>query len=319
MKDTLPEKIKYDCSICAVVFGVDESILNIELTDGYRFVKKSIMSKENGLMDFFDKDFSSIQREFYPALIGFNSVICIVKNEQLKFERSQIDKISNDYYKQEFDSVEDQLETIRLLNEGYIRIRQFSAKMEPELIEGVIWQPPKINPNGTVNVPTNNFSNLHINKTQINATNEMLKEKLLSKLENEIYTAHRFYDVSYAMEPAIAVTLLSTALEVLFLTKKDKNNKKTMMAKRCASYIENTKHDINRVYLCLKDTYEKRSDFVHEGNALFVTETQVVFLRECVRKSILKALDSTETKTERIIRLKEFVDSNQQLFGENSV
>ena len=49
---------------------------------------------------------------------------------------------------------------------------------------------------------------------------------------------------------------------------------------------------------------------------MFITENIVLFLRECVRKSILKALDSTETKTERIKRLKEFVENNQKLFGD---
>lgn len=320
--EVFPKTVKQNYYVCAIVFGVDESILNIELIDGFQFVKKPIVSEEENLIKVFQTDAIGFQRQYYDAIIhdgslSFGSVICFEKH--IEIESSPNDSIEF-WHQQNIDdikSIDDQIRIIRLFKEGSIRVKYISFNLKSEN-----YGPTEIDlsfgNNSILRVgesfTTKPLSIMHFTREETTQINRALNELSLPLSDSLLNSAHIYYDLSYHTELYIAVTLLITALEIIFLKKGD--SKKEPLSKRCASYIGTTDKEINRYYQCLKDSYEKRSDFVHEGNALFITENIVLFLRECVRKSILKALDSTETKTERIKRLKEFVENNQKLFGD---
>ena len=124
-----------------------------------------------------------------------------------------------------------------------------------------------------------------------------------------------YYDLSYHTEKYVSITLLTTALEVLFL-KKDEEGKKQRLAKRCACYLYDDDQTIRSTYHKLKEEYKKRSEFVHDGKANGILDEDILFLRNCVRKSLIKAMSSTESKKQRIDDLVKIVTKNSVLFGE---
>ena len=318
------EKTKYRYSICAVVFGADETILNIKLRDGFRFVKKSIYSKKDGLTNIFQTDVSGLQRNYICAFIygtddELGSVACIEKEYEIELKTTESEDYWNKETEKDLQSIDNQIRVIRLFNEGPVRVKQIAFKMDA--------QPHKTGKIQlshsfcnlfpfTESYPTNPISMFHCDKNETETLNDMIKRYDFPLEDKILNSAHMYYDLSYHTYPCISITLLTTSLEMLFLNKGD--GKKEPLAKRCSSYIGISDEDVTNIYMQLKESYKKRSNFVHDGDLINISESDVLFLREYVRKSILKALDDTETKSGIINRLKEFVDSNQQLFEDKN-
>ena len=103
---------------------------------------------------------------------------------------------------------------------------------------------------------------------------------------------------------------------MLFLERKGQN-KQQMLAKRCSSFLyEENPQQIKISYDQLIALYKKRSDFVHEGKVSNITYTDIIILREFVRNSFLKVVTLTESKEERIERLKNYIISHKTSWGE---
>ena len=319
--EVFPKTVKQNYCVCAIVFGADETICDIKLRDGFRFVKKSIYSKEDNLTAVFQTDITGLQREYINAFIdkqdfNFGTLICIYKENTVELNVKAVPNYWHEQNQKDIQSIDNQLRIIRLVKEGPIRVKRIAFDLHSESY-GPINMDLSYGQQSILQVnesfTTKNISKISCTQKDLGLINNAINNISLPFADSVLNIAHIYYDLSYHTELYIAVTLLITALEIVFLKKGD--SKKEPLSKRCAAYIGTTDEEINRYYQCLKDSYEKRRDFVHEGNALFITENIVLFLRECVRKSILKAIDSTETKTERIKRLKEFVGNNQKLFG----
>lgn len=118
---------------------------------------------------------------------------------------------------------------------------------------------------------------------------------------------HLLYDRSYLVTLQEAEILLITSLEILFL--KSENSKKERLSKRCATYIFESKEERVECYKKLTSEYKKRSDFVHDGNSIGIGEEDILFLRECVRGSLIKLLHGKEEKDALLCDLKKKIES----------
>ena len=43
----IPKNLKYKVTICAVIFGADETLLNVDLGEGYEFRKMSLIPSKD--------------------------------------------------------------------------------------------------------------------------------------------------------------------------------------------------------------------------------------------------------------------------------
>lgn len=95
-----------------------------------------------------------------------------------------------------------------------------------------------------------------------------------------------FFDSSFLLDKEKALVILITAFEIIFL--KQGNNKKEMLAKRCAAYFGNTDEEKWNIYEQLKCCYSARSNYVHEGKPIQDLENKLNYLRSLLRKFILE-------------------------------
>ena len=254
-----PEKLKYKYQVCAVIFGADKSILDIKLKDDYSFVLKSIYSKDDGLTELFQTDVSGLQRNYYSTIVDDDyKVICIEKiieiELNLKTAREPIEKV---------DGI--------MQPSSYYSLFPFSESY-----------------------PTKNVSTINCNDRDIDLLNKAL-ERIKFPLEDRLLNSvHIFYDLSYHTEFCVSVSLLITALEMLFLN--SENSKREKISKRCAVYISNSEEEITALYKKLKSSYKLRCDFIHDGDIRNIGETTVLLLRDCVRRALLKSISTQETK-----------------------
>lgn len=314
---TFPEKVKYKYQVCAVIFGADKSVLNIKLKDDYSFILKSIYSKDDDLTELFQTDVSGLQRNYYSAIVDNDyKVICIEKiieielnpkTDQEFWDKANIDDLS---------SIDDQLRTIRLIKEGPIRCKSISFNLKPIEKVNCIIQPSShyslFQFSGSY--PTKSISTISCDNKDIDLINKAIENFDFPLQDQLLNSAHIFYDLSYHTELYISVSLLTTALEMLYLN--NEQFKKEKLSKRCAVYIGGSNEEIIVLYKQLKEAYSLRSKFLHDGNIKHIRATTVIFLRDCVRKTLLKSISTKETKNNKIKRLKEFVKDNLNLFGE---
>jgi len=311
----------YHYSICAIVFGADETILNIKLKDGFRFEKKSIFLLKDKLDKIFETDMISLRRDYTTALLdGINSkdgiVICIVKDFDIELHNTELDEYWRNQTSSDYQSIDNQIRIIRLIEEGPVRVKRISFRMEYLDQETL----NKTNYNWLTTVgesySTIQKTKLHCDLQSINTINGFINSIHFPIDDNTMHSVHLFYDLSYHNELCVSLTLLTTSLELLFLNDDEHGSKKEMLSKRCATYIGNSPNEITSLYLKLKETYKKRSEFIHNGDYGCIGIDDVIFLRKCVRNCFLKAFSISDKKQERIEELMSFVKANKQLFGE---
>lgn len=315
------DDLQFDYSVCAVIFGADETLLKIELKDDFQFIKCSLRACDSNLDRIFDTNDMGLFRDYQQAVIDKNSqeVICAVKHKTYK---RLLAKYADQFYRDsdlDLISLDNQIRAIRLLKECPLRFKKIAFNLEIE----DFYVGDNTRNSGTHNwihpigeaMNTKSISKFSCTESEIEEINRQLS--LLSfPLQDELLNfCHMYYDLSYHTEKYVSITLLTTALEVLFL-KKDEEGKKQRLAKRCACYLYDDDQTILSTYHKLKEEYKKRSEFVHDGKANGILDKDILFLRECVRKSLLKVMSSTESKKQRITKLQSIVVTHNSLFGE---
>ena len=311
MSETIPTKMKYTYTVTAVVFGADETILNVNLENGFKFVKRSLNTRISNLDRVFETDGLELRREYEAAVIDPNnlSVICIEKGLSLELEntkaREEFDKnIDND-----LTSIDNQIRTIRFLNEGAVRFIKIAFKMSSE----------KVTDHRNVNfsscysaiIPiseshgSESLALMHLDSNAVQETNSQIKNGLISFSDSSLNICHMYYDLSYFSPKYISIVLLITALEMIFL--KSEQAKKEKLSKRSAVYLYNDEAQILLHFNNFVTIYKKRSDFIHDGKIQDISINDIVFLRKCLRDIILLRLYDTRNKTELINDLKEKV------------
>ena len=301
-------------SVHAVIFGVDESLLNIQLKDGFCLKKLSLIPHVSHLDKIFDTTDLGLRREYETARIDLDTldVICAVK----QIEYTEAIPLLENRFEQDIDedliSLDNQIRVIRLLNEGPVRFKKIA--FHQNWIQNIEGMGIPCNHNSIVPIgeamKTNSISTFHCGAGEVASLNNAIITMSFPLSDNILNTCHTYYDLSYHTEMCVAVTLLTTALEMLFLKRNEKDKQKKL-SKRCAVFIaDNDYQKARTAYDNLKTLYDKRSDFVHEGKLLPITTGDIIELRGYVRDSLLKALSLSENKDQRITRLTQYISQH---------
>lgn len=300
-------KVKSTYTVHAVIFGADESLLKISLTDNFSFTRLSLVPVKNNLDRIFDTTAFGLRREYETARIDDHTldVICAVKKETVEQSPVSLESKFNSIVDLDLVSLDNQIRAIRLMKEGPVRFKKMAAHLDFVKEDGEVSIPCNYNaiiPIGEA-MTTRPISKFHCDEKELTFLNSTIS-KLAFPLGDALFNAcHRYYDLSYHTEPCVSVTLLTTALEILFL-ERNANSKRQKIAKRCAEFLfDNAEQNRVATYKCLVSLYDKRSDFVHEGRAENISKEDIISLRAYVRDSLLKAISLSESKSQRINRL----------------
>ena len=119
-------------TVCAVLFGTDNTILNVSLKDGFVFVRRSLIPAIDCLDAVFDTGTMGLRRDYETARIDKDNldVICIEKHKKVYLEKAT----SRDWFERQVDDdlvkMDNIIRSIRLFYECPIRYKKISYKME---------------------------------------------------------------------------------------------------------------------------------------------------------------------------------------------
>lgn len=317
----MQKEVKASYMACAVIFGADETLLNIKLVDGFSFERLSLIPRKDHINDIFDTTDFGLRRDYETARIDENSldVICAVKKAEYHILLGNGNDDYYEYTNKDLVSLDNQIRMIRLFYEGPIRFMKMATVMKisgDQLGEyfgdGSF---TSVIPIGEAMI-TDELSKLHLSSTEVAIINAKLSSNFFPLQDEQLNFVHKFFDLSYHTDGFISITLLITALEMLFLN--EEQGKKERLSKRCACFISEQESDITQIYTRLKEVYRKRCDFVHDGEIANITTEDILFLRECTRKSLIRALEDDIPKDKRIQNLKLFVEQHKGLFQDVS-
>lgn len=303
----LTEKSKYSYVVCAVMFGADETLLNIKLYDGFSFVRKSLMPLRDHLDSIFETDAMGLRRDYEAARISTQSldVICAIKEVTVELNRADADNFFNEENDRNLAVLDNQIRAIRFIEECPLRCKKIAFKMQSES--------EKINETEFTKkfceiYPVNESSEtpeitkLICDKAISDKINKRLPSISFPLADGVLNMCHIYYDLSYHQKRHLSIILLTTALEMIYL--ENEQAKKEKLSKRCAVYINDRKEDQVDCYKNLRYIYKKRSDFVHEGLFDHIEDNDILLLRRYVRESLFKAISDKTDKKQRIENLK---------------
>ena len=289
-----------DCtySVHAVIFGTDETLLSIQLNDGFFFKRVSLIPSAGHLDSFFNTTDMNLRRDYETARIDETSldVICAVKEKVYKQAITSLDERFEKDANEDLISLDNQIRAIRLLKEGPVRFKKIAFNQDCQYQAEEFTIPCNHNSINTIgeSMTTKPISTFHCNNTEVASINQELLRLSFPLNDSILNSCHKYYDLSYHTEPCISVTLLTTALEILFLERNAKSKGKGL-AKRCSVFLfENDARRLQNAYNDLISFYDKRSDFVHEGTEASITDADIISLRAYVRDSLMKALSLSE-------------------------
>ena len=126
--------MKYSVCVCAVIFGVDGTILNIEIGNEFRFERKSLKPEVDHLDELFDITPMGLRREYETARIDTDTddVVCVLKNFEIEWAHDtpeewdghirQFDDLCDEILKH----LDDKVRALRLICEAPIRFKKLS-------------------------------------------------------------------------------------------------------------------------------------------------------------------------------------------------
>lgn len=304
---TFPKKSEFSYMVFAVMFGADETLLNIQLRDGFSFVRKSLIPLKDHLDSVFETDAMGLRRDYETARISPQSldVICAIKEVTIGLNNSDAPNFFHEENDKNLIALDNQIRAIRFLEECPLRCKKIAFKMDsaPKNINGTKFSNsfceifPVNESLGTIEI-----TKLNCDKTISDRINRELPLISFPLTDEVLNMCHAYYDLSYHQGIHLSITLLITALEMIYLEKEDA--KKEKLAKRCAVYLYDRRENRIDCYNSLRQIYKKRSNFVHEGIFDQIEDKDILLLRHYVRKSIFKALSNKADKKQRIANLK---------------
>lgn len=308
------KKIKFEYTVCAIIFGADTSLLQVKLSDGFTFERKSLNPNIDHLDTVFDVTAMGLRRDYEAARIDTDTldVICAFKRENIELSLPEAD----DYFNSENDTslqcLDNQIRAIRLLVECPLRVKRISFKLDSEkYMHGQTQMSNSYIEIFPVNesMGTHEISRFEPTSLEIQMLNDKLPLISFPFSDFPLNTAHNLYDLSYHQDIHVSITLLVTALEIIFLN--SEKTKKQILSRRCAIYLFSEKEDILSCCDRIRAMYKKRSDFVHDGKITGIDNADILFLRDCVRKSLIKRMEDNTEKKKMIAQLRAQVESFQ--------
>lgn len=299
----------YTITICAVIFGADETLLGVNLGNDFEIKRTSLKPQKDNLHSIFVTDGVGLRRDYEAARIDESlDVLCIFKSYTVNLKRVEADEYYQKTCDQTLEYLDDKIRLIRLFVEGPVRFKKLSIKMESDALylgkTEMCDSFTSIIPIGEA-MGTNIISKFHCDSQNIKELNDNIILYRLPLSHIWLNNAQRYYDLSYHQDNFISITLLITCLEILFINKE--NAKKEKLAKRCSVFLYEGEIERLECYNELRKAYKYRSDFVHDGVSPHIKDKDILFLRDCVRKSLIQYMNKSYIKSEVLKKLKETI------------
>lgn len=288
------------------MFGTDETILDVQLKNGFSFVKRSLNTLIDNLDSVFEIDAMGLCRAYEEARVSRKNldVICMEKCFSVELDRKKSGEFFDKQVDEDLVSLDDQIRAIRLVSECPLRCKNISFSMTADIpgygIAEFNAMVPISESNGTTEI-----SKFHCDPCEIKQINAAINQ-IEFPIKNDILNiAHRYYDLSYHQDNYISITLLFVALEMIFISKE--SNKNIPLSKRCAVYMFEEEEKRLECYNKLLTAYKQRNKFIHEGDFRKIEGETIVFLRKCVRYALTNIDIQNFNKKKFINELKEKV------------
>lgn len=114
-KSIFPETSEFTYMVFAVIFGANETLLNIKLCNGFSFVRKSLMPLKDHLDSIFETDAMGLRRDYETARISQQSldVICAVKEVTVELNNLDASSFFDEENDKNLVSIDNQIRAIR--------------------------------------------------------------------------------------------------------------------------------------------------------------------------------------------------------------
>lgn len=292
--------------IYGVILYCDDSILNIELGNGYVLEKRyledlpfkdKITDGEGKLMINYRGSLLSDEKGMY--------FICIRKEDTYSVELPEIknrtEMPASDFMcvDQTYEYKESQMQylhkvfsLLHLFKAGNIGFYQlfFEHSFEHRFTAMVLI-------NNNVNQIDNRIYKNVVDERKFCLDEEELKRcnSFLKEYDDTVYmtlkdSIDKFLGGLEQIDLAAGGERYITALEMTMLAK-NQNNKKERLAKRVATMLESNATDRLTLYNKMRDYYKYRSESLHEGNRQNISSTELFELEQVVRRVLVKYLD----------------------------
>ena len=219
---TFSEKSEFSYMVCAIMFGADETLLNIKLCNGFSFVRKSLMPLKDHLDSIFETDAMGLRRDYETARISPQSldVICAIKEVTIELNNSDAANFFNEENGKNLVALDNQIRAIRFLEECPLRCKKIAFKMRSvaETINDTGFSIkfceifPVNESSGTIEI-----TKLKCDRTISDKINRELPLISFPLTDEVLNMCHVYYDLSYHQGRHLSVTLLTTALEMIYL------------------------------------------------------------------------------------------------------
>ncbi|MDO5293683.1 MAG: HEPN domain-containing protein [bacterium] len=294
-------------TICTVLFGVDESVLNIELGNGFLLKKMSLIPSKDHLNEIFSTDAMALRREYEEARVDNElNVICVYKYYSIDLDMTELEEYHTKVCMETLEYLDNKIRIIRLYSEGAIRFKRLSVIINSDKLymgeTEVKCKQESIIPISEA-MGTREISKIYVKDNELEYLNNGLKAMVLPFNDIVINNTHRYYDLSYHVEKNVSLSLLITCLELLFLN--SENAKKERASKRCTVFLYKNQEERVICYNKLKVLYKKRCDFVHDGDDSKIQDNDILILRDYIRKCIIKYWENRYAKIDVIKKLQD--------------
>lgn len=312
-------KIKYN--IKAILFGVDETVINnLEFGNLYK-IQKDRMTNQN-LWKEFDYTAFGLRRVYEAAKLNRDLEVAVLnKNIEIEYDEAifkqgkgwfikdkEVSDIIFDYENVEMEYVDKKMRTIRLYSENGFNIKELLINSE------VIEQSSQeiiLNHNSKIPFPDRIIGKIEKLKltdlNEIKKINNFIAKTSLdfetSKFSSKILSSAAFlYDQSYTA-PVVTLRFMVCVIGLESLLVDGNSELSYRLSRNCAMLLSTNVDEYLKLFTRMKVIYKKRSDYVHNGLVKNLEDNDVVDVREILRNVIFKIIDKNVSQEELIKEL----------------
>ncbi len=303
-------KIIYKISIKAILFGVEENVIdNLNIGNNYLVKKDNLTNKQ--LWKEFDYTAFGIRRIYESAKINENLDIAVLeKNFEHIYDKPKNINFEEYLYNlenAEMHYVDEKMRIIRLFCENGFNIHELLINTNIILDNGK----GEINHNSKIPFPDKiigNIEKLNLNsKKEIDRINNFIQSidihfNNFNFSPNLLSSACFLYDQTYTASLETLQFMVGViGLESLLVDGKGELSYK--FSRNCAMLLSNNIEEYEKLFLQMKKIYKKRSEYVHNGRMKTLEEDDIVELRDILRKTIFKIIEFNIPQEELLKRL----------------
>lgn len=312
-------KIEIEVHIKAILFGVDETIVeNLKLGNEYEIIKDSMTNHR--LWEEFDYTAFGIRRVYEEAKLNKKLDVAIL-NKKINttydanfkkdighlIEDKQIIEVISEIENIEMNYIDKKMRIIRLYKENAFNIKELliNTYMIDENANKHLCS------NSKIPFPDRIFGEvekLHLNSPdEIKDINTFISNFNLnfpnSNFESNILSSACFlYDQSYHA-PVITLRFMVCVIGIESLLVDGNSELSYKLSRNCAMLLSNNASEYLTLFKKIRDIYNKRSKFVHNGIVENIEDTDVIYVRTILRKIIFKIVDKNISQANLIKEL----------------